>query len=586
MLEFHPLANLFPLIEGREFDELVADVKAQGLLERIVMYEGMILDGRNRYRAALAAGLLEANTDWTYWQGKRQFVEFAYQSPFSAFSEATVAAGPLAYVLSINLHRRHLDESQRAMVAARIANLPPGRPALWNSANLQSLSRVKQPDAADMVSVSTRSVSSAKKVIDQGAPELVAAVDRGDVSVSAGAAAAELPVSEQIALLARKDPKAFAKVAKKQRAETQGGKAAAREAREVALGARQQALPDKRYGVILADPEWQFEPYSRKTGMDRAADNHYPTSPLDVIKARPVASIAADDCVLFLWATAPMLPQALEVMAAWGFLYKSHAVWRKAERSAAGGRHSAGLVLGTGYWFRNAHEILLVGTRGTVPAPAMGTQSPSLFDSPPLRHSQKPEEAYRLIEAYFPTLPRIELNARGVREGWDAWGNEAPSGVAVGEGSQGRSRFAEGPKAPLTALTDRKDCQEAESGGVPLTALPSEDTEIAFPPPGRAPQLDGDAEGDPKRSALGPERGEDPNAREGDASRLPSLAEIRAALDDTHASAPNEGTEAGEDSDDSRASPADDFNDDASGLVVDDRGFSPADIMRTVAGVP
>jgi N6-adenosine-specific RNA methylase IME4 len=96
--------------------------------------------------------------------------------------------------------------------------------------------------------------------------------------------------------------------------------------REAELGERQRALPDKRYGVILADPPWRFEPYSRITGMDRAADNQHATSALEDIKALAVASIAAPDCVLFLWATVPMSPQALEVMAAWGFAYKSHLV--------------------------------------------------------------------------------------------------------------------------------------------------------------------------------------------------------------------------------------------------------------------
>jgi hypothetical protein len=94
--------------------------------------------------------------------------------------------------------------------------------------------------------------------------------------------------------------------------------------RERDLAAKQEALPNKRYGIIYADPEWRFEVYSRESGMDRAADNHYPTSGTDAICARPVADIAADDCVLFLWATVPMLPDALRVMAAWSFEYKSH----------------------------------------------------------------------------------------------------------------------------------------------------------------------------------------------------------------------------------------------------------------------
>lgn len=186
-----------------------------------------------------------------------------------------------------------------------------------------------------------------------------------------------------------------------------------RDTREAELGQRLQALPEKRYGVVLADPEWRFEPWSRETGMDRAADNHYPTSALDVIRARPVETIAAKDAVLFLWATVPMMPHALLVMGAWGFNYVSQFAWSKDR-------------VGTGYWNRNRHELLLVGTRGDVPAPAPGTQWDSVIEAPVGRHSEKPEAAYRLIEAYFPTLPKIELNARQRRDGWDAWGNEAP----------------------------------------------------------------------------------------------------------------------------------------------------------------
>jgi len=181
--------------------------------------------------------------------------------------------------------------------------------------------------------------------------------------------------------------------------------------RERALASKLLQLPAKRYGVILADPEWRFEPYSRKTGMDRAADNHYPTSTLDVIKRRDVPSIAGKDCVLFLWATVPMLQQALDVMVAWGFTYKSHLAWIKDQ-------------IGTGYWSRNQHELLLIGTRGNLPAPAPGTQWSSVIHAPRGRHSEKPEVFHRVIETYFPNLPKIELNARKRRDGWDSWGNE------------------------------------------------------------------------------------------------------------------------------------------------------------------
>lgn len=187
-----------------------------------------------------------------------------------------------------------------------------------------------------------------------------------------------------------------------------------REAKERMLGICQQALPDRKYGVIVADPEWRFEPRSRLTGMDRAAENHYTTSTTAVIASRDVAGIAAKDCVLFLWATAPMLPDALEVMKAWGFAYKTHAIWRKNK-------------IITGYWFQFVHELLLVGTRGEVPAPAPGTQPLSVIEADrPGPHSAKPEAFLELIEKYYPTMPKIELNRRGpARPGWDAWGNEA-----------------------------------------------------------------------------------------------------------------------------------------------------------------
>ena len=107
-----------------------------------------------------------------------------------------------------------------------------------------------------------------------------------------------------------------------------GEKALSRQAKEAALAdtirTETARLGEKRYGVICADPPWRFEPYSRETGMDRAADNHYPTMTVEEIAALDVP--AAKDCALFLWATAPMLPEAVNVLASWGFAYRSHLI--------------------------------------------------------------------------------------------------------------------------------------------------------------------------------------------------------------------------------------------------------------------
>ena len=118
--------------------------------------------------------------------------------------------------------------------------------------------------------------------------------------------------------------------------------------------------------------------------------------------------------MLFLWATAPLLQAALEVMSAWGLKYKSNLAWRKSRAI-------------TGYWFRFRHEHLLLGTKGKPPCPAEGDQWESVIDAPAGRHSEKPDDVFRMIESYFPTVPKIELNQRKPRPGWDGWGNEAPA---------------------------------------------------------------------------------------------------------------------------------------------------------------
>jgi N6-adenosine-specific RNA methylase IME4 len=212
------------------------------------------------------------------------------------------------------------------------------------------------------------------------------------------------------------------------KAAKQAAKRAARERRliEIAERTRRAAAGlgagGKLYSVILADPPWTFQPYSVETGMDRAAENHYPTMTLDEIKALGPRIPAAPDCRLYLWATVPMLPETLEVMAAWGFDYSSHFVWVKG--TLDGGK----LWLGTGYESRNAHELLLLAKKGKrgLPAPVMGDQGPSVLFAPRGRHSEKPAVVHEMIERAFPEMPKLEMFARVVRAGWDAWGNEAP----------------------------------------------------------------------------------------------------------------------------------------------------------------
>ena len=201
-------------------------------------------------------------------------------------------------------------------------------------------------------------------------------------------------------------------VIKQARADRQAEKKQKRTVRHKKLAAKIKNLPEKKYGVILADPGWFFETYSEDTGEDRAAGNHYTVEETADIRKWPVQSIAADDCVLYMWGTVPMLEDALDTMRAWDFSYVSHFCWDKE-------------VAGTGYWNRGEHELLLIGTRGKVVPPAQGDQFSSMIVERKTAHSVKPQKAYEIIEAYHPDMPKIEINRRGApRDGWDGWGNE------------------------------------------------------------------------------------------------------------------------------------------------------------------
>jgi N6-adenosine-specific RNA methylase IME4 len=167
------------------------------------------------------------------------------------------------------------------------------------------------------------------------------------------------------------------------------------------------------YDVILADPPWRYD-FSRSAS--RAIERQYPTMTPDELKAIPVGEWAAPDSVLFLWATAPKLPLALEVMATWGFTYRTNAVWDKG-------------LIGMGYYFRGQHEHLLIGNRGKPRLPVASTRQSSVIHERRTRHSAKPVAAYEAIEGMYPHARKLELFARAGRNGWDAWGNEAPQAI-------------------------------------------------------------------------------------------------------------------------------------------------------------
>jgi N6-adenosine-specific RNA methylase IME4 len=444
-IKVHAAANLFPPLEPETFAELVESIKLIGILVAVVTWRDQdgdtwLIDGRNRLDALEQAGIacvdeagrLCVPTDERTWE---------------------TDPDPMALAVSLNIHRRHLTNEQKRDIVAKLLQAQPEK---------------SNRAIAEQAKVDDKTVGAVRRELERGAeiPHLAARTGKnGQIHPARKSKQPPIPVTTSdmaarivknfgsgtqvgVRTIASKvgnvAPSYVAALMEQLAGEAGAGyraekvvgdgndavwsvtvvegapvlpeeptKAEKRAAREKALAEKIVALPDKKYGVILADPEWRFEPWSRETGLDRAADNHYATSPTEVIAARDVPSIAAPDCVLFLWATAPMLLDALDVMARWGFKYQTQLVWDKE-------------VIGTGFWFRNQHEILLVGTKGNPIAPTPGTQVSSILREKRGEHSAKPEAIAEMIERIWPSVPKIELNRRGpARPGWDAWGDEA-----------------------------------------------------------------------------------------------------------------------------------------------------------------
>lgn len=211
-IEFHEIASIFPMMEGEEFETLVKDIKENGLIEPIYLYEGKIIDGRNRYLACQKAGV------------EPRFEEYT-------------GISPVDFVISKNLHRRHLNESQRAVVAAKIANLSRGRP----SENRQNC-LITQDDAAELLNISPRLIRTVKAV-EKEAPELIDKIAVGEMSAS--------EALKQIKLREREEERL--KVAE------EGSKVRPSDRWHVYHGDIRTIELNKQYDFIITDPPWQKE---------------------------------------------------------------------------------------------------------------------------------------------------------------------------------------------------------------------------------------------------------------------------------------------------------------------------------------
>jgi N6-adenosine-specific RNA methylase IME4 len=178
----------------------------------------------------------------------------------------------------------------------------------------------------------------------------------------------------------------------------------------------------EKYNIIYADPPWQYRTSCDKN--PRGPELHYPTMHTADICALPVKDITADNSILFLWATFPKLPDALEVIKAWGFLFKTVGfVWIKKNRKADS------LFMGMGMWTRSNAEICLIAVKGKPQRIDCGVHQ--VIISPIEEHSKKPDEIRARILQLVGDLPRVELFARQTPPGWSVWGNEVDCTITL-----------------------------------------------------------------------------------------------------------------------------------------------------------
>jgi N6-adenosine-specific RNA methylase IME4 len=396
--QFHPVANLFPLMVGEEYAQLKVDIATNGQREPIWLHpaDGSIIDGRNRYRVCTE---LDIPPRYCIWDGQGSLV---------------------CFVLSLNLHRRHLTSSQRAAIAVDIlpmleeeakerqqlhGNTAPGRQSTLPQKFAEVNGGEAREQAAALLGTNRQYVSDIK-VIKSAAPELVEDLRNGELTVP--------------------EAKMLSKLKLEQRSTARGWLVAGQAKdvtdaiRQIHQQERRQAAqqlvmaPQKIYNVIYADPPWEY----RNTGVHGAASHHYHTMSLADLRMLPntLGLNIADNAVLFLWITNPLIAEAFDVVESWGFTYKTNMVWTKTDL----------VKPGAGFYIRGRHELLFICTRGSF-TPLNPNVSPpigSVVVEPVREHSRKPDRFYEIIESLYPGCRYLELFARRSRPGWDAWGDE------------------------------------------------------------------------------------------------------------------------------------------------------------------
>jgi N6-adenosine-specific RNA methylase IME4 len=339
-IEIHKLCEIFPMMSPGEFAALKEDIEAHGLLTPITLCKGAVIDGRNRLQVCQELGVEPRFQEWS-------------------------GDDLLAFILSANLQRRHLNESQRGMVFAKIANLPAHRPAKDKSANLPT-STITQPEAAKLLNVSERTGRDAK-VILSSAPDLAQKIEAGEMTVCQ--AKRKLSIQAQIESISRLKP------------------------------------IEGLFDTIVIDPPWPYGGEYDEQG--HRGTSPYPEMPIEQLRLLKLP--VAQNCILWLWTTHKFIWKAKELLTLWGFDYKGILVWDKQK-------------MGMGNWLRMQCEFCLLGIKGK---PVWQPKSlRDIISAPRTAHSEKPEAFYDMVNQNF-SGAKLDYFSRKKRKGWICYGAES-----------------------------------------------------------------------------------------------------------------------------------------------------------------
>lgn len=382
--ETHPAADVFPMLDEAQLDSLARDIRAHGLKHPIMRLDGKILDGRNRLSACLRAGV------------EPRFAEHGEGNPWLT-------------VWSLNAERRQIEDKIRLVLIREEINVGADAHDERKRKAQEEANRARSEAARGNQNAAKNSRASHEAPPTPLPPVRDNAVK--EARKSATALAAQTGVSratvERALALKMKAPEQAERV----KAGEVVGAIALKEVRRAEVVARVAATPAalpldsvRPCPVVYADPPWSYD----NTSSAGAVADQYGTMPLAAICA--LKPPATKDAVLFMWATSPLLPEAFEVLRAWGFTYKASLVWDKGS--------------GTGNWVLNAHELLLIAVRGNIPCPLPSNRPVSVVSVPRGKHSAKPKEFAALIRRMYPEFERVEMFCREPSEGFASWGNE------------------------------------------------------------------------------------------------------------------------------------------------------------------